>query len=448
MLHELNRIAFAMIWATLWLAGLNPAVRISAQEADQSLLACPTQVQDAAAAIPERQSHLAEGMAREIMVSRSATAVLANECFPFEGLEPSDRILAEKLLADALDSEALYTLIGGIKPVSEGFFSTRFRVDPPDLDELAQLSRVLRSWRCSDELAAGVLVFENLHEGERFASTWVASISSLTRQIETEQSFFGRLGLMPDSDPKEVLLSVERARDPGERWRGFGLLFGYPEFAVDFFVRAGLHQRETGEFVERDFRQYPTFKRAAGGLVYAVPQLMPEQPDEIALRSRVLAIQGYYRILRPQFFTDEQQRPLELIRKWFDDGDGWCHPHHAVQKVVLAPGLHLGIWTGDHKGENDSVGAKIRTVIPGSVADEAGLQVNDVVRSINDKTIQNAQEYLEQIATFASGQTVAFAIERPDGDNPTNHITISLEIPESSSLSEFLQESRDAVLER
>ncbi len=390
----------------------------------------------------------AETIRQELQIERQLSAVTSTECFPFEELSQADHEFAEKLLLIALDSEALYTIIGGIKPVSEGFFSTRFRVDPPELDELAQLSRVLRSWQCGDQLAAGVLVFENLHEGERFAATWVGSQSALARQLESHQHFFGRLGLMPDSDPKEVLLSVERARDPGERWRGFGLLFGYPEFAVDFFARAGLHQRETGRFVERDFRQYPTFQRETGGFVYAVPQLTSDLPEELELRSRVLAIQGYYRTLRPQFVTDEQNQPLELLRHWFDDGDGWCHPHHAVQKVLLAPGLHLGIWTADFKGEDDSLGAKVRSVIKGSAADEAGLQVNDVIRSVNDNTIQNAQDYWEQVAAIASGQTIAFAIERPVGDNPTNHITISLEIPKPLSLSEFLQESRDAILDR
>jgi len=413
------------------------------QSVDSGIESRPCQAQDSTPQVTLQESNQTESA-----IPRRSSAVPMAECFPFEELDQADRELADKLLLDALDGEALYTLAGQIKPVSEGFFSTRFRVDPPELDELAQLSRVMRHWKCGDHLAAGVLVFENLREGERFASTWVSHRSSLARQIEIQHTTFGRLGLMPDSDPKEVLLSVERASDPGERWRGFGLLFGYPEFAVDFFVRAGLHQRETGEFVQRDFRQYPTFQRETGGMVYAVPQLTAEQPIEISLRSRVLAIQGYYRIQRAKYITDSQRQPVELLRQWFDDGTGWCHPDHAIEKVLSIPGLQLGVWTADYRGASDATGAKVTSVIPGSAADVAGIKNNDVIRSLNEVPIQSAQSYLEQVAMLIPNQQITLSIDRLDSAKESQSMTVQFVVPESLSFSDFMQEPNHAILER
>lgn len=266
-------------------------------------------------------------------ILRHPQAVRACECFALETLSAEDQTFSRQLLLKALDSEALFTLAGGVKPVSEGFFSTRFRVNPPDTSELERVRRVIAPWRCGASLEAGVLVFENLHEGERFAAGWIADRNSLESLVTERAGYFGRLGLTKESSGESVMLSIERASQPEERWRGFGLAFGYPEFAVEFFVRAGLHQRETGEFIEREFRQYPTFSRQAGGFVYAIPQVTPEQDCERLLRTNCEAILAEYKRLRAMHTEGETVFAERLIRAWYDDGTGWCHPDHAKQRV-------------------------------------------------------------------------------------------------------------------
>jgi hypothetical protein len=47
----------------------------------------------------------------------------------------------------------------------------------------------------------------------------------------------------------------------GPRWRGYGYLFGFPLYAVDFFVNAGESEKQTGKFVERDFLSIPYVRR-------------------------------------------------------------------------------------------------------------------------------------------------------------------------------------------
>jgi hypothetical protein len=109
-------------------------------------------------------------------------------------------------------------------------------------------------------------------------------------------------------------------------------LFGYPEYAVDFFVEAGLHQRSTGEFIERDFRQIPTFTSRSGRFVYAVPKLSRPGPEDVALERRATHLLGEYRRRRP---TDKEAppNPIELLRDWMDDGHGYCHPQHLLDKL-------------------------------------------------------------------------------------------------------------------
>lgn len=267
------------------------------------------------------------------LVGRDPAAVLRSDCFPLEKLPEAERALAEQTLLDALDSEALYTLVGGIKPVSEGFWNRWLVVEQPDLAELESMRRALSVFRCGDEYVADVLVYENSREGQRYLSAWVAHRPSQRRMLEREAQFFGGLGISTATPPGEVMMSIERTQDPAARWKGLGLLFGYPRHAVDFFVAAGLHQRESGEFVERDFRQVPVFEGEAGRFVYAVPRLAPELPADVELLERCRPILARYRELRESHIGEGKPGVVALLRDWFDDGTGWCHPQHALGKM-------------------------------------------------------------------------------------------------------------------
>ena len=272
-------------------------------------------------------------------VARHPGAVPRAACFPLGELPGEARGRSAGLLLAALDSEALFTLVGDLKPVSEGFWNDFFAVDPADPAELAAVRAALTAWRCGDHYEAGVLPFDALRDGERYAAAWVAARPALRRTLADRADFFGGLGLTPESTAEAVLLRVEGAGRPADRWRGFGLAFGYPDRAVDFFVAAGVHQRETGEFVGRDFRHYPTHAREAGGFVYAVPRLDPESDAERRLRRAAAAVLAAYRTRRKRYVTDDDPaRVAELVRDWFEDGTGWCHPDHALQKATAEAG--------------------------------------------------------------------------------------------------------------
>lgn len=266
-------------------------------------------------------------------IVRHRDAVPLCECFPVSRLAEADQLESRKLLLKALDSEALYTLVGGDKPVSEGFYSTRFRIAPPDVSEIEKHRQLISVWTCGSSISSGIMTFEQLHDGERFAAGWLANEDALRQLRKTHSGYFEALGITESSTAESVMLSIERSSRPEERWRGFGLVFGYPDYAVEFFVRAGLHQRETGEFVERDFRQYPTIQRPTGGFVYAVPKVTREQSEEAELRERCRLVLEEYKGLRKEFCEGDRMEPELILRRLYDDGYGWCHPDHAKQKV-------------------------------------------------------------------------------------------------------------------
>lgn len=81
------------------------------------------------------------------------------QCFPLETLSPNLRGQAEKVLLDALDSEALYTLVGAVKPMSSGWLSAQFNLDKPDPQKLDELRQIVATFRCGDEIEAHLHAF-------------------------------------------------------------------------------------------------------------------------------------------------------------------------------------------------------------------------------------------------------------------------------------------------
>lgn len=69
----------------------------------------------------------------------------------------------------------------------------------------------------------------------------------------------------------------------------------------------------------------------------------------------------------------------------------------------------LGVSLED--GEN---GAVIREVVSDSPAEAAGLQVDDVITSINDTQIANAQDAVDAISDFEAGDTITLTVTRGD----------------------------------
>jgi hypothetical protein len=260
----------------------------------------------------------------------------AAECFPFERLPQGLRPRAEETLLRALDGEALYTIAGGLKPMSSGFVSASIAVDAPDLVEAEALRQVLDAWTCGGELAAGVHHFARVFEGRRALEAVVFHRPALRGLLTRHSGFFAPYGLSASSDPAEVVMAVEYDPTPA-RLRGYGYLFGYPDYAVDFFVQAALTQEEreknptpgVAALVPRDFVSLPT-TRGERRFVYAVPKGHLANDADLLLRTAAEALFADYTARRARHIRgDSPAGVLALVREWFDDGKGDVRPSHA-----------------------------------------------------------------------------------------------------------------------
>ena len=217
-----------------------------------------------------------------------------------------------ELIREAADHEALYTLAGGLKPMSNGIWRGSFDVENLDLTELRDVRHALGPLR-NDVWYADVQVFDNADDGERQAQGFVVHRDSLARMIKRLESFWSPWGITPCTHPAEIVAIVDRM-PRADRWRGYGHLYGYPDEAVDFFVEAGLAAADGGEMgpgKDREFKQIPTYVAPTGRFTYAVPlDHVPTTVDR-ALADRAGRILAAYEERRLEM--DDADDMVELL---------------------------------------------------------------------------------------------------------------------------------------
>jgi 5'-nucleotidase (lipoprotein e(P4) family) len=349
--------------------------------------------------------------------AQNGTRNIAQDFAALERLAPDDRKLADSLLTLALDHEALYTLWGGLKPISDvATFTLRIArplsvssgaanvvaADSPALQQLRRLQRVVNAMNFGD-VQFFLHPFKRADSVKRFVQVAVLRKSGVEACLRRNQAFFGQFGFVPESDAVSVVMATEY-EDKYERYRGYGYLYGYPEHAVTFFVEASRSQDSTGQFVKRDFFQIPTWSRQQGHFVYAVPKGYAATDADSAIYYAASKILRDYRDIRPKYMNaDSSLRAAELLQAWYGTQASKQAP------VRLADAGHYGIvWA-------QSAEAKALYLQAFSLAQErleGALQrrsknsgkkpavVVDIDETILDNSPFNAAAYLSAEATF------------------------------------------------
>lgn len=219
--------------------------------------------------------------------------------------------IADSLAREVLEREALYTVMGGLKPMST-VIQFSFDIDSVSreyLDEdkvtayLTSLQSVIDILE-SKEVGFVVVPFKAIHGKVRTFHLVAYHRNSVSDKIKEYSSFFLKRGILPEI-PLRQILSITEFENSLDRLRAYGYLFGYPGHAVDFFVEASAHYEETKEFVERDFFQIPVSSREDGRFVYAVPKGHEPQEVDLRIKESALKLLDEYRALKEEHVTGE-----------------------------------------------------------------------------------------------------------------------------------------------
>jgi len=264
----------------------------------------------------------------QILVIDEQNQVITHDtgCFDLHKLTNDDRALAQEILWEALDEVGLYTILDTLKAVSDVRSFYRKAVDDignnnsenqqDSTNNLLQIQRVIDALNCG-HIHFTLTPFSSIHNDERYFQIRVVNSTVLNRVIDKYPDFWQNWGFVSGSNSATILTVIEY-ESRFNRFRGYGYLYGYPPHAVDFFVEAARIQKETDQFVTRDFVQIPTFIRETGAFVYAVPKDHTLNESDIILRDKALITLSHYREFRQ---NNTFNYPENLIRFWLTHTD-------------------------------------------------------------------------------------------------------------------------------
>jgi hypothetical protein len=239
----------------------------------------------------------------------------------YRQLPPAERQLADSVLLTALDSEALYTLLDTLKPMSSvQFYQLPLRSAQTQERDSAR-ETILKLQRIANTLSAGdyqflLQPFERPDSVYRNMEIYVIRKSALQKRVSDAFAFYSKLGITPDAHPATIL-AVTEYENKYDRWRSYGYLFGYPEYAVDFFIQAGMQQDSTGVFVQRDFFQIPVYAAPTGHFTYAIPKGHTPAAVDSSLHAQASRTLVRYSALRQKYSKPEGVSSVRLwIKNW------------------------------------------------------------------------------------------------------------------------------------
>lgn len=249
-------------------------------------------------------------------------------------LTQQERSMLDSILQRGLDNEALYTLLGDLKPMSSlGTFTyplantdslKRISGDVLNREEHGKyLDRIQLIQRAVNKLSLPDLQFVmvpylSAKGNRRVIQLSVVRISALKRLLKDKESFYGQFGLVPDTDPVVVVTAIE-CNEKFARWRGYGYLFGYPDYAVDFYNEAAIESEEVGKPIERNIFRIPTYNPKYSNYAYAYPKgSSPTAEVDSTLYYRAEKVLHEYKNIRNNYLnSDSTVQSYKLLQDYY-----------------------------------------------------------------------------------------------------------------------------------
>lgn len=237
----------------------------------------------------------------------------------YRSLENAEQQMADTILLNALQQEALYTLLDTLKPMS----SVKMYKLPLLSSQSSQRDSALRVLQQVQKVANAlsnkevVFVLNPFARGDsiyKLFELYVVRVKQASKKIAQYEAFYSSLGIQP-STAVETLLAVTEFEQRYSRWRSYGYLFGYPAHAVDFFVEAGKTQDSAKKFVTRNFFQIPVYVGSSGHFTYAIPKDYNPNATDSAIYHKAVQTLDMFKKIRPKYTTPSGVKAVQLWRK-------------------------------------------------------------------------------------------------------------------------------------
>jgi hypothetical protein len=237
----------------------------------------------------------------------------------YKKFDINNKMLCDSILKEALDHEALYTLADTLKPMSSiqmyrlPLLSTNAIQKDSALKVLQQVQHIANSLS-NKHFQFIVNPFERADSIYKNVELYVIRTSTLKKKIEQQKNFYAKLAITENTNPATIL-NITEYEQKYTRWRSYGYLFGYPNYAVDFFVEAGKSQDSTKQFVKRDFFAIPVYASKTGHFTYATPKGYQTSSIDSAIYSKAIETLEKYKKRREKYTTKSGIKAFKIFQK-------------------------------------------------------------------------------------------------------------------------------------
>ncbi len=237
----------------------------------------------------------------------------------YRSMSGTQKEMADSILLNALDNEAIYTLLDTLKPMSsvQYFEMPLLSEDAKEVDsttsELIKIQNVINKMSMGDWQFI-LNPFARVDSIYRGIEIYVFRKSKLNSLIKQHQQYFIQWGFTPNTNPATIL-AITEYEDEYDRWRNYGYLFGYPDYAVDFFVNAGKNEDSTKVFVKRDFFSIPVYTDSTGHFTYAVPKGYQTNAIDSLLYKKAIITLNKYKRLREKYTKNGSTKTFKIFQK-------------------------------------------------------------------------------------------------------------------------------------
>lgn len=257
-------------------------------------------------------------------------AIFWPQTFLFAQVSEEVLHLADSLAKETLEKEGLFTVLGGLKPIStvEHFqfpidTTTKNLLSPEKASLQIQMLHESLKLLSDENIGFAIVPFKAVFGDSRSFQILVYNKNNVQRTIQTYPEFFIKRGILNVTDPLSLLMMVE-FEEKIDRFRAYGYLFGYPTHAVDFFVESARHEETIGEFVKRSFFQIPVASSETGRFVYALPENQEPSTADFELKRKAGEILETYKRIRDEQLALENDYPFLELLKFFQENLSEC----------------------------------------------------------------------------------------------------------------------------
>jgi hypothetical protein len=246
--------------------------------------------------------------------------------FKAKGVTRKEYRKIKNIYTNLLDNVALYTMVGDIKPVScmsvkcyTKYESVTRRNDKRVIKRTDELRQIVKKMNNEDlhfaiynPQRAYMIKKEDTSRVWRIPDLLIMNKCLVKKAIKDEKDFFESIDINEDSNMDSIAKKVfiDQTCDSLNE-KAQGLLFGYPKYAIDFFINA-----DRG-YVKNDRKpiKIPAYDKKSD-FVFVVPighQLSQEDSLIIDKASMVLE---KYKTKRRKYINLFKHQPYELYKEW------------------------------------------------------------------------------------------------------------------------------------